>query len=305
VGSTLAARLVGQNWKNALTIGALMNTRGLMELVVLNIGYDLGILTPQVFAMMVLMAITTTFMTGPLLNLIEYVHNRYKKTSKQITEGFKILISFGQPKAGHRLLQMANELGLTQIKNSEISALHLTPSADISIQNARHFEREGFAPILEKANELGIRIQKGDFDLMLVGSAQPIFSNDAVGGKVGNFLDDVEPRVGVLIDRNFVKLTNILFLMQTTDDLSLLQYAPNTALNRSVFVLQSDATDFIKSQLHLQKIQVLETTKTTDVIGKSALKSNDLLVVSRSFWDAIKPDRHKWLEHSPSILIIR
>jgi Kef-type K+ transport system membrane component KefB len=323
VGSTLAARLVGQNWKNALTIGALMNTRGLMELVVLNIGYDLGILTPQVFAMMVLMAITTTFMTGPLLNLIEYVHNRYKKTSKQVSEGFKVLISFGQPKAGRRLLEMADQLGLTQIKDSEITALHLTPSADISIQNARHFEREGFAPILEKANELSIRIQKnykatnnlnneiitfaneGDFDLMLVGSAQPIFSNDAVGGKVRNFLDDAEPRVGVLIDRNFVKLTNILFLMQTTDDLSLLQYAPNTALNRSVFVLQSDASDFIKSQLNLQKIQILETTKTTDVIGKSALKSNDLLVVSRSFWDSIKPDRHKWLEHSPSILIIR
>jgi Kef-type K+ transport system membrane component KefB len=62
-GSALAARFVGQSWKDSLSIGALMNTRGLMELVVLNIGYDLGVLTPEVFAMMVIMALLTTFMT--------------------------------------------------------------------------------------------------------------------------------------------------------------------------------------------------------------------------------------------------
>ena len=69
VGSALAARYVGQNWKDSLTIGTLMNTRGLMELVVLNIGYDLGILNDEIFAMMVIMALVTTFMTGPILNL--------------------------------------------------------------------------------------------------------------------------------------------------------------------------------------------------------------------------------------------
>jgi Kef-type K+ transport system membrane component KefB len=69
-GSMLAAKVVGQNWKDSLSIGALMNTRGLMELVVLNIGYDLGILSPPVFAMMVLMALITTLMTNPALNLI-------------------------------------------------------------------------------------------------------------------------------------------------------------------------------------------------------------------------------------------
>lgn len=75
-GSTLAAKLVGQPWPEALSIGALMNTRGLMELVVLNIGYDLGILTPQIFAMMVLMALATTFMTGPVLDIINYTIRR-------------------------------------------------------------------------------------------------------------------------------------------------------------------------------------------------------------------------------------
>jgi len=72
-GSALAARIVGQSWKDSLSIGILMNTRGLMQLIVLNIGYDLGILSPKIFAMMVLMALVTTFMTGPALDLINWL----------------------------------------------------------------------------------------------------------------------------------------------------------------------------------------------------------------------------------------
>jgi Kef-type K+ transport system membrane component KefB len=70
VGGMLAARWTGIGWRDAFAIGALMNTRGLMELIVLNLGYDLGILSEQVFAMMVLMALVTTLMTGPLLLLV-------------------------------------------------------------------------------------------------------------------------------------------------------------------------------------------------------------------------------------------
>ncbi len=69
-GSVVAARIKNESGKDSLSIGALMNTRGLVELVVLNIGYDLGILSPQMFTMMVIMALATTFMTNPLLNLI-------------------------------------------------------------------------------------------------------------------------------------------------------------------------------------------------------------------------------------------
>lgn len=67
-GSYVAARLTGASREDAFAIGALMNTRGLMELIVLNLGYDLGILSPRVFTMMVLMALVTTLMTGPLLS---------------------------------------------------------------------------------------------------------------------------------------------------------------------------------------------------------------------------------------------
>ncbi|HKQ72510.1 MAG TPA: cation:proton antiporter [Blastocatellia bacterium] len=75
-GSALAARWTGMNWHDSLSIGTLMNARGLMELIVLNIGYDLGILSPRIFSMMVIMALVTTFMTAPILSLLESLKRR-------------------------------------------------------------------------------------------------------------------------------------------------------------------------------------------------------------------------------------
>ncbi len=68
-GSAITARLTGMNWSESLQLGALMNTRGLMELIALNIGYDLGVLSPRIFTMLVIMALVTTMLTGPLLTL--------------------------------------------------------------------------------------------------------------------------------------------------------------------------------------------------------------------------------------------
>jgi Kef-type K+ transport system membrane component KefB len=70
-GSALAARLTGLDGRDAATIGVLMNTRGLMELIVLNIGLDLRVLSPTLFAMMVVMALVTTFATTPILHLLQ------------------------------------------------------------------------------------------------------------------------------------------------------------------------------------------------------------------------------------------
>jgi len=69
-GTAIVARLTGMEWRDSLKLGALMNTRGLMELIALNIGYDLGILSPRIFTMLVVMALVTTALTGPLLTLI-------------------------------------------------------------------------------------------------------------------------------------------------------------------------------------------------------------------------------------------
>jgi Kef-type K+ transport system membrane component KefB len=71
-GSSIAARITGMSWREAGAIGVLMNTRGLMELVLLNIGLDLGVISPTLFTMLVLMALVTTFMTAPVLEWIYF-----------------------------------------------------------------------------------------------------------------------------------------------------------------------------------------------------------------------------------------
>ena len=97
----MASRLVGESWKDSFTIGTLMNTRGLMELVALNIGYELGVLPPSIFVILIIMALVTTFMTTPLLNLVEWGFAvREQKTVLQR----KLLLFFGRPETGGKLL---------------------------------------------------------------------------------------------------------------------------------------------------------------------------------------------------------
>ncbi|HTQ11990.1 MAG TPA: cation:proton antiporter [Fimbriimonadaceae bacterium] len=69
-GGAIAARITGLDWRESFGVGVLMNTRGLVELIALNLGLDLGVLSPKIFAMLVIMALTTTFMTGPLLRAL-------------------------------------------------------------------------------------------------------------------------------------------------------------------------------------------------------------------------------------------
>jgi Kef-type K+ transport system membrane component KefB len=80
-GAMFTARLTGVNWVDSFSLGALMNTRGLVELIALNIGYDLGILSPRIFAMLVIMALVTTCMTGPLLTFSDYLRARKSLTA--------------------------------------------------------------------------------------------------------------------------------------------------------------------------------------------------------------------------------
>jgi len=81
-GAMLTARLRGVNWTDSFALGALMNTRGLVELIALNIGYDLRILSARIFAMLVVMAVATTCMTGPLLSLAESLRARKSLSAK-------------------------------------------------------------------------------------------------------------------------------------------------------------------------------------------------------------------------------
>ncbi len=83
-GSFLAARFTGSGWCESVSLGILMNTRGLMELIVLNIGLDLGVISPVLFAMLVMMAITTTLATAPILHLLVGSRYSYNKEATSI-----------------------------------------------------------------------------------------------------------------------------------------------------------------------------------------------------------------------------
>ncbi len=204
-GSALAARFVGQNWRDSLTIGALMNTRGLMELVVLNIGYELGVLSPQIFTMMVIMALVTTVMTGPALDLIQFVFkSKDLLISKDLlNSNFKILISFGNQEKGKSLLRLANSFVKNQSENTHVTALHLTLSDEMHAYNLEEYEKETFAPIIEESKALNQQIDtifkatvdiendivdvasRGDYDLVLVGFGKSIFEGSLLGKVLG------------------------------------------------------------------------------------------------------------------------
>lgn len=204
-GSALAAKFVGQNWRDSLTIGALMNTRGLMELVVLNIGYDLGVLSSEIFTMMVIMALVTTFMTGPAIDLINYIFKRKEVIiPKEISNSaFKILISFGNNEKGKSLLRLANSFVKKQKENTNITALHLSLSDEMHAYNLEEYEQEAFEPILVESKTINQEITtifkatvdietditdiatRGNFDLVLVGLGKSIFEGTLLGKVLG------------------------------------------------------------------------------------------------------------------------
>ena len=205
VGSALAAKFVGQNWQDSLTIGALMNTRGLMELIVLNIGYDLGVLSGEVFTMMVIMALVTTFMTGPAIDLINFIFKTktiYFAKEENNTK-FKILIAFGNIEKAKGLLRIAHSFVKKQKENTNITALHLTLSDEIHAFTIEQYENEIFKPIIAESELLQQELatiykatidietdiaevaSKGEYDLVLVGIGKSIFEGTLLGKILG------------------------------------------------------------------------------------------------------------------------
>jgi hypothetical protein len=205
-GSALAAKFVGQNWKDSLTIGALMNTRGLMELIVLNIGLELKVLTPEVFTMMVIMALVTTFMTGPALDLINYLFkNKAVPDAEEITNHskYRILFYFGNNEKGKSLLRLANSLTKKQKSSSIVTAMHLSLSDELHSFNMDDKEKDSFFAVFEESEVLNIEIEtifkatidieseiadvanQGNYDLLLVGLGKSIFEGTILGKVIG------------------------------------------------------------------------------------------------------------------------
>ena len=213
-GSAFAAKFVGQSWKDSLAIGALMNTRGLMELVVLNIGYDLGVLSTEIFTMMVIMALVTTFMTGPALNFIDFIFkNKATIIPEEISNKskYKILFSFSNPEKGKKLLKIANSLVKKQPENSIVTAVNLSLSTEIHSFDVKDHERKMFMPVVKESERLNQNIvsvfkvssdiggdiidtaNQGEYDLLLVGLGQSIFDGTFLGKILGFTTQIVNP----------------------------------------------------------------------------------------------------------------
>jgi Kef-type K+ transport system membrane component KefB len=199
-GSALSLRFVGQKWRDSLIIGALMNTRGLMELVALSIGYDLGVLSPGIYTIMIIMAIVTTFMTGPALNLINRFFPDKVTGEKTLISGVnRILISFGNPENGRVMLRLVNSLTKKTPANADISLLHLSPSYDLHKYNIDEYERDSFSSVIAEAGHLNLKVKtifkasddierdiidaanSGGYDFIVAGKAHSLYEGSFLG----------------------------------------------------------------------------------------------------------------------------
>ncbi|MGN7757751.1 cation:proton antiporter [Chryseobacterium sp. 22532] len=207
IGSALTARFVGINWKESLTIGALMNTRGLMELIVLNIGYDLGVLSPEIFAMLVIMALFTTFMTGPALDFINFIF-KSKKSSDEDSPGnndskYRVLLSFDKPESGSTLLKLAHDFTNKMNGNKSITAMNIAPVDEMHAYDINEYEDAQFKNVIETSHDLKLEVttlfkastdiesdlagisNKGNYDLLLIMLGKSMYEGSLLGRLLG------------------------------------------------------------------------------------------------------------------------
>jgi Kef-type K+ transport system membrane component KefB len=321
-GTLFASRYTGLSWGNSLALGVLMNAKGLMELIVLNIGYDLGILSPEIFAMLVIMALATTLITGPGLNIVNYFYpESHVKPPRE--KAFKVMLSFANPRMGGILLNLAHQLVLHNSSETTFTALHISPRTDLSPDDARIFEKESFGPIRKMADQHKLALQtlylntneisseilqaceteKPDF--MILGSARSIFSTDILGGILKRIINETECDVLIFNERNFNRIKSVLLVYFGNGDDFLFDYA--TILNhnsgRKFYTYHrglenresSDA--FVKSGIHME-------TVSGNILQPEFLQTIDLVMVSEMNWKAIENKKFLPLNQFPSLLII-
>jgi Kef-type K+ transport system membrane component KefB len=236
-GTFLAARMSGLNRQDASALGWLMNTRGLTELIVLNIGLSLGVITPLLFTMLVIMALVTTFMTSPLLAGIygkpkgSLAERTVAALDRPADKTYRLLVPMANPKSQQPLLTMAGAIA------GEVAPASLLPLSLVQLENDYYFESmpleadrrlqakrdeierllsaqvlrsdafpaTAIEPIVQVAQDVArttadLALQK-QVDLMLLGWHRPVFSNSRLGGRVAQILNNAPVDVAVYIDR--------------------------------------------------------------------------------------------------------
>lgn len=365
-GAFFSARFVGENWKDSLYIGALMNTRGLMELVVLTIGYEMKILPPSIFVMLVLMTLVTTFMTTPLISFINFcfhTHEKIKESKRKepIKGIFKVLLSFGRAGNGQIMLDVAHQMFAKGKNKLDLTALHLTVGSDVNPLHTDNFEEVSFGPILYGAKKLGIPIHtryevssnagqdicdivnNEGFDFLLVGagismSDQPMdieanqyrtsfynrffkrfkapeswfYPGSLLKDKTKMFIEQTHCAVGVFVNRNFVKASNIILVIDSEEDLFLLDYAQT--LQKTTHGAISILNRASSTTPNIEKIReslslFTEKTKLTTILPNKDLTPEvfngfNFMLISYQTWNDVSEHRKEALQRMPSTLIL-
>jgi hypothetical protein len=339
-----------------------MNTRGLMELIILTIGYEMHILTPPIFVMLVLMTLVTTFMTTPLMAFIRFcfrVRDKLAAIRKPLhAEGvFKILLSFGRAGSGQTLLNVAYQMFAKNNSKLEITALHFTSNTDVNPLHRESFEVVSFSPILERAKNLGMQIHtryeisnnvgqditnlsnNEGYDFLLVGAGitwsnlpNDIAANqywdfkknryfklnawflpsELLKDKTKMFIEETHCPVGVFINRDFERADKVLLVLDSEQDLHLLQYA-HTLLqttNGSIAILdrtkpEDSGYENIKQQMALfsKSTQTVTVLSEKDITA-SLLSRYDFMLISYITWNDVSEHYKEALQLMPSTLII-
>ena len=334
-GCAIAARLVGESWKDSLTVGTLMNTRGLMELVALNIGYEMGVLPPSIFVILVIMALVTTFMTTPLLHLVErfFVHREEKLSLKR-----KLIFCFGRPESGRSLLSIYDLLFGKQLKKEHVIAAHYTVGTDLNPLDAQHYESESFALLNQRAVELNIQvdnhyrvtdklvqemihfIRKEHPDMLLLGAGShyrpempgtpgAILWLTLFRDKIDDIMEQVKCPVAVFVNRSYREGALVSFVLGGMIDVFLLSYL-NIMLQNGhsvrLFLFETDDEEFhqcIDDLLahYADQIVVVWFAGVEELVTK---EKDGLLVMSHLSYTKLSEDELVMRELS-SLLVIR
>jgi nucleotide-binding universal stress UspA family protein len=237
-GSTIAGRACGLGWRESSVIGVLMNTRGLMELVILNIGLQEGVITPAVFAMMVIMALSTTALTTPVLHWIYParmfgVGEAEAKSGKKAKPVFSVLAPVSLPASGVGLARLARMLiGPAPVdplvEPGKLFALHLKRPTELEIltpdlRDPLPAEDPALRPLVAEAKTLDVTTEAISFmtrdvaadiaavavgthaNLVIMGFHKPVIGMQILGGLVNRVLRLCASDVAIFVDRGLAE----------------------------------------------------------------------------------------------------
>lgn len=259
-GSALAARVTGLRWREASAIGILMNTRGLMELIVLNIGLDIGVISPTVFTMLVIMALVTTFITTPILHLVypdsELAQDRMvEPAAATVSEPapFTVMMCVSDPTLGPGLATVSGALMGREEERARLVALHLwRPSDRPTVEWRRAVpsdeESSPLQPLLGRARDLELDVRPLEFvsaepavdicrtahsvgaSLVLLGAHKPLLLGGHLGGTVSDVVRRTKGPVAVFMDRGLHQVSRVLVAFGSgPEDLAALRLAQRMA----------------------------------------------------------------------------